>query len=63
MLGRWPRRGPWVDVRGMHRLAAEYLEGSGLDPRERAGRLSAVDRRKLNILRALRSGRAADHPR
>ena len=56
MLGRWPRCGPLVDVRGMQRLAAEYLEGSGLDPRERAGRLSAVDRRKLNILRALHSG-------
>ena len=56
MLGRWPRCGPLVDVRGMQRLAAEYLEGSGLDPRERAGQLSAVDRRKLNILRALHSG-------
>ena len=63
MLGRWPRRGPWVDVRGMQRLAAEYLEGTGLDPRERAGRLSAVDRRKLNILRALAQRRPADHPR
>ena len=56
MLGRWPRRGPLVDVGAMHRLAAEYLEGTGLDPRAPAGRLSAVDRRKLNILRALHSG-------
>ena len=56
MLGRWPRRGPVVDVGLMYRRAAEYLEGTGLDPRERAGRLSAVDRRKLNILRALHSG-------
>lgn len=56
VLGRWPRRGPWVDVRAMRRLATEYLEGTGLDPRALAGRLSAVDRRKLNILRALHSG-------
>ena len=56
MLGRWPRRGPVVDLRAMRRLATEYLEGTGLDPRAPAGRLSAVDRRKLNILRALHSG-------
>ena len=56
MLGRWPRRGPWVDTRAMNRLATEYLDGTGLDPRDQAGRLSAVDRRKLNILRALHSG-------
>ena len=56
MLGRWPRRGPLVDVGAMRRLATEYLEGTGLDPRAPAGRLSAVDRRKLNILRALHSG-------
>ena len=56
MLGRWPKRGPLVDVAAMRRLAAEYLEGTGLDPRAPAGRLSAVDRRKLNILRALHSG-------
>ena len=56
MLGRWPRRGPWVDVKAMHRLAKRHLEGTGLDPRAQAGLLSAVDRRKLNILRALHSG-------
>ncbi len=56
MLGRWPRRGVWVDTRAMYRLAGDYLEGTGLDPRGQAGRLSAVDRRKLNILRALHSG-------
>jgi simple sugar transport system ATP-binding protein len=56
MLGRWPRRGAWVDIRGMNRLASDYLEGTGLDPRAAAGSLSAVDRRKLNILRALHSG-------
>jgi len=56
MLGRWPRRGLWVDVRAMNRLATDYLQGTGLDPRAMAGRLSAVDRRKLNILRALHSG-------
>ena len=56
MLGRWPRRGFWVDTGLMHRKATEYLAGTGLDPRARAGSLSAVDRRKLNILRALHSG-------
>jgi ABC-type sugar transport system ATPase subunit len=56
MLGRWPRRGLWVDVWAMNRLAMDYLEGTGLNPRAMAGRLSAVDRRKLNILRALHSG-------
>ncbi len=56
VLGRWPHQGPWVDLRLMYRRAAEYLEGTGLDPRDRAGRLSAVNRRKLNILRALHSG-------
>ncbi len=56
MLGRWPRRGYWVDTSRMQRLASEYLAGTGLDPRASAGSLSAVDRRKLNILRALHSG-------
>jgi simple sugar transport system ATP-binding protein len=56
ILGRWPRRGLWVDTRAMNRLASDYLEGTGLDPRAKAGGLSAVDRRKLNILRALHSG-------
>ncbi len=56
MLGRWPRRGALVDVAALYRLAADYLDGTGLDPRAPAGRLSAVDRRKLNILRALHSG-------
>lgn len=56
MLGRWPSRGFWVDTSLMHRKATEYLVGTGLDPRARAGSLSAVNRRKLNILRALHSG-------
>lgn len=56
MLGRWPHRGPWVDLRQMDRLATEYLVSTGLDPKSLAGALSAVDRRKLNILRALHSG-------
>jgi simple sugar transport system ATP-binding protein len=56
MLGRWPRRGPWVDVRTMNRLARDYLDGTGLDPRALAASLSTVNRRKLNILRALHSG-------
>ena len=56
VLGRWPHRGVWVDVRAMNRLATNYLDGTGLDPHAIAGRLSAVDRRKLNILRALHSG-------
>jgi ABC-type sugar transport system ATPase subunit len=56
MLGRWPNRAGWVDIRRMQVLATDYLEGTGLDPRALAGGLSTVDRRKLNILRALHSG-------
>ncbi len=56
MLGRWPRRGGFVDWRGMREQSRRMLDGTGIDPDAPAGRLSAVDRRKLNILRALHSG-------
>ena len=61
MLGRWPifqwKRGRFgIDDRRMRAMASEFLAGTGLDPAAPAWRLNAVDRRKLNILRALHSG-------
>ncbi len=56
MLGRWPRKVGFVRDREMIRLATSFLEEAHLDPRRMAGTLSAVDKRKLNILRALHSG-------
>ena len=56
LLGRWPSRGGMVDWRALRAQAGRMLEGSFIDPDVPAGRLGAVDRRKLNILRALHSG-------
>jgi simple sugar transport system ATP-binding protein len=56
MLGRWPSSGPFVNDARMFALAASFLDDPDLDPHMPAGRLSAVNRRKLNILRALHSG-------
>ncbi|OXC77262.1 sugar ABC transporter ATP-binding protein [Caballeronia sordidicola] len=61
MLGRWPvKRGrglmKTVDQRALLANAVAALEGTGLDPRMPARTLSAVAKRKLNILRALHSG-------
>nr|WP_321984172.1 sugar ABC transporter ATP-binding protein [uncultured Lichenicoccus sp.] len=56
MLGRWPARGMFVDWRRLRVQARQMLEGTAIDPERPAGALSAVDRRKLNILRALFSG-------
>ena len=56
MLGRWPTNATGIDDRRMHAMAREFLAGTGLDSRQPAGGLNAVDRRKLNILRALHSG-------
>ncbi len=56
LLGRWPHRRGMVDWRALHADAERMLEGSGISPDVPAGSLSAVDRRKLNILRALHSG-------
>lgn len=56
MLGRWPTGRLGIDDRRMHAMATEFLVGTGLDPGAPAWRLNAVDRRKLNILRALHSG-------
>jgi simple sugar transport system ATP-binding protein len=56
MLGRWPVRGAFVDWHRLREQARRMLEGTHIDPRARAGSLSAVERRKLNILRALFSG-------
>ena len=56
MLGRWPVRGAFVDWKRLREQARHMLEGTQIDPRALAGSLSAVERRKLNILRALFSG-------
>lgn len=54
-LGQEPRRGIWLDRRGMTRRAGEHLQSLGfpLDPRARTGRLSTGERQLLEIARAL----------
>lgn len=56
LLGRWPTRAGWVKQRSALAMATEFLRDTGLDPLAPSGSLSAVDKRKLNILRALHSG-------
>ncbi|MGI4799140.1 MAG: sugar ABC transporter ATP-binding protein, partial [Janthinobacterium lividum] len=57
LLGRWPAlKGGFIDWKQLRQKAREMLEGLALDPDALAGTLGAVDRRKLNILRALFSG-------
>ena len=56
MLGIWPVQGGLVDWKKLRADAARMLAGSGIDPEALAGRLDAVARRKLNILRAMFSG-------
>lgn len=57
MLGIWPRRRfGFVAWKRLRAEAARMLAGSGIDPAAPAGKLDAVARRKLNILRAMFSG-------
>jgi ABC-type sugar transport system ATPase subunit len=56
LLGIWPARGGFVDWRRLREQAARMVEGTGIDPAALAGKLDAVTRRKLNILRAMFSG-------
>lgn len=56
MLGIWPSRGGFVRWKKLKADAARMLKDSGIDPAVNAGRLNAVARRKLNILRAMFSG-------
>ena len=56
MLGRWPAKNGFVLGRSMFAQAAEFLRDARLDPHAAASTLSPVDKRKLNILRALHSG-------
>ncbi|PDQ23092.1 sugar ABC transporter ATP-binding protein [Mesorhizobium sanjuanii] len=56
MLGIWPSRSGFVNWRKLRADASRMLEGTGIDPQAMAGRLDAVARRKLNILRAMFSG-------
>lgn len=56
MLGIWPSKGGFIRWKKLKTEAARMLEGSGIDPKVNAGKLNAVARRKLNILRAMFSG-------
>ncbi|MGC4026265.1 MAG: sugar ABC transporter ATP-binding protein [Mesorhizobium sp.] len=56
MLGIWPSSGGFVNWRKLKADAAHMLQGTGIDPQALAGKLDAVARRKLNILRAMFSG-------
>jgi ABC-type sugar transport system ATPase subunit len=56
LLGIWPARGGFVNWRRLREQAARMIEGTGVDPAALAGKLDAVTRRKLNILRAMFSG-------
>lgn len=56
LLGIWPTRCGLVDWKKLRADADRMLEGSGISPTEKAGKLDAVSRRKLNILRAMFSG-------
>ncbi|MGN8117455.1 sugar ABC transporter ATP-binding protein [Labrys sp. 22185] len=56
MLGIWPVKNGFVDWKALRQDALRILEGSGIDANAPAGRLDAVARRKLNILRAMFSG-------
>ncbi len=56
MLGRWPKIRGFVRDREMYRLATDFLHDARLDPHRLASTLTAVEKRKLNILRALHSG-------
>ncbi len=56
VLGRWPRKNGFVRDRSMFAQAEEFLHDARLDPRAPAATLSPVDKRKLNIFRALHSG-------
>lgn len=56
LLGRWPQRGGLINWKELRSQAHRMLEGTDIDPNALAETLSAVNRRKLNILRALFSG-------
>ena len=56
VLGRWPTKTGFVRERAMFAQAHEFLHEARLDPYAPAASLSPVDKRKLNILRALHSG-------
>lgn len=55
-LGIWPARRGLVNWRKLRAEAEQILDSSGIAPDAMAGRLNAVARRKLNILRAMFSG-------
>ncbi|WP_204259571.1 sugar ABC transporter ATP-binding protein [Lichenicola cladoniae] len=56
LLGHWPARRGFINWKRLQAQARLMLEGVQIDPNALADDLRAVDRRKLNILRALFSG-------
>jgi ABC-type branched-subunit amino acid transport system ATPase component len=56
MLGIWPNKHGWVDWKALTVNANRMLAETGIDAKALAGKLDAVARRKLNILRAMFSG-------
>jgi ABC-type sugar transport system ATPase subunit len=55
-IGVWPKtKAKLIDWRSIYRIAEAVLKlyGLNIDPRQKASTLSLVDRRKLNIVRAL----------
>ena len=56
MLGIWPNSRGFVRWKQLKADARHMLRNTGIDPSILAGRLDAVARRKLNILRAMFSG-------
>ncbi|MDX3924515.1 MAG: sugar ABC transporter ATP-binding protein [Shinella sp.] len=56
LLGIWPHRRGFIDWNAIKSDATRMLEGTEIDPGALAGKLDAVSRRKLNILRAMFSG-------
>lgn len=56
MLGVWPSKAGFINWKKLKKNAAEMLKNSDINPNILAGKLDAVARRKINILRALFSG-------
>ena len=52
MLGIWPNKHGWIDWKALTVNANRMLAETGIDAKALAGKLDAVARRKLNILRA-----------
>ncbi len=58
LLGRYPRRGPWLDRAALRAEAARLLQlvGEDIDPAARLGRLPLAQRQMVEIAKALGRG-------